>query len=72
MTCRSLYNTVLIGRIILTWFPSAPQAIVQPLSTVTDPYLNLFRYTPHGGGRGVSISRHQFVALQWVLQLDSA
>jgi len=47
----SLYNTVLIGRIILTWFPSAPQAIVQPLSTVTDPYLNLFRgiIPPIGG-----------------------
>lgn len=47
----NLYNTVLIGRIILTWFPSAPQAIVQPLSTVTDPYLNLFRgiIPPIGG-----------------------
>ena len=43
LLCRNLYNTVLIGRIILTWFPSAPPAIVQPLSTITDPYLNLFR-----------------------------
>lgn len=47
----NLYNTVLIGRIILTWFPNAPPAIVQPLSTVTDPYLNLFRgiIPPIGG-----------------------
>ena len=28
---------------LLTWFPNPPQAIVGPLSTVVDPYLNLFR-----------------------------
>ena len=41
--CRNLYNTVLIGRIILTWFPQAPPALVGPLATVCDPYLNIFR-----------------------------
>ena len=29
--CRSLYNTIIIVRILLTWFPSAPQAIAGPL-----------------------------------------
>lgn len=46
-----LYNAALIGRLILTWFPQAPQAIVTPLATVVDPYLNLFRgiIPPLGG-----------------------
>eukprot|EP00887_Chlorella_sp_A99_P004765 scaffold4.g4765.t1 len=47
----SLYNAALIGRILLTWFPNPPQAIVGPLATVVDPYLNLFRgiIPPIGG-----------------------
>lgn len=46
-----LYNAALIGRIILTWFPNPPQIIFGPLSTITDPYLNLFRgiIPPLGG-----------------------
>jgi hypothetical protein len=28
---RQLYNAALIGRLILSWFPSAPPAIVSPL-----------------------------------------
>ncbi|XP_024371918.1 ylmG homolog protein 2, chloroplastic [Physcomitrium patens] len=39
----NLYNTVLIARLVLTWFPNAPEAIVNPLSTICDPYLNVFR-----------------------------
>jgi len=39
----SLYNAAVVGRLILTWFPNPPQAIVGPLATVVDPYLNLFR-----------------------------
>jgi YggT family protein len=39
----NLYNTVLIARLVLTWFPSAPEVIVNPLSTICDPYLNVFR-----------------------------
>ena len=27
----NIYNTLLIGRLILTWFPTAPQVIVNPL-----------------------------------------
>lgn len=47
----NIYNTLLIGRLVLTWFPSPPQAIVGPLSTLCDPYLNLFRgiIPPLGG-----------------------
>uniref|UniRef100_A0A061S6R8 YggT family protein n=1 Tax=Tetraselmis sp. GSL018 TaxID=582737 RepID=A0A061S6R8_9CHLO len=47
----SLYNAALIGRIILTWFPNPPLALLSPLSTVCDPYLNLFRglIPPIGG-----------------------
>ncbi|KAF7041052.1 hypothetical protein CFC21_050890 [Triticum aestivum] len=30
----SLYNTVLVIRLVLTWFPNTPPAIVSPLSTV--------------------------------------
>ncbi|EIE20372.1 hypothetical protein COCSUDRAFT_8690, partial [Coccomyxa subellipsoidea C-169] len=40
---RSLYNTIIIVRILLTWFPNPPQVIAGPLSTLCDPYLNLFR-----------------------------
>jgi YggT family protein len=27
----NLYNTLLVCRLVLTWFPNAPQAIVSPL-----------------------------------------
>ncbi|KAF8070968.1 YLMG2 [Scenedesmus sp. PABB004] len=47
----SLYNTALVARLVLTWFPSPPEFIVGPLSTLCDPYLNLFRgiIPPLGG-----------------------
>jgi YggT family protein len=47
----SLYQAALTIRILLTWFPSPPQVIAEPLSTVCDPYLNLFRgiIPPIGG-----------------------
>ncbi|KAM7277359.1 hypothetical protein ACFE04_019225 [Oxalis oulophora] len=47
----NLYNTLLVVRLVLTWFPSAPPAIVSPLSTICDPYLNIFRglIPPLGG-----------------------
>lgn len=40
-----------MGRLLLSWWPQAPQAIVSPLATLTDPYLNLFRgiIPPLGG-----------------------
>ncbi|GER51661.1 YGGT family protein [Striga asiatica] len=47
----NIYNTVLVVRLVLTWFPNAPPAIVSPLSTLCDPYLNIFRglIPPLGG-----------------------
>lgn len=47
----NLYNTALIVRLVLTWFPNPPEVIVTPLATVCDPYLNLFRgiIPPLGG-----------------------
>ena len=47
----NIYNTLLICRLILTWFPDPPRAIVGPLSTLCDPYLGLFRgILPNLGG----------------------
>ncbi|XP_021744467.1 ylmG homolog protein 2, chloroplastic-like [Chenopodium quinoa] len=47
----NIYNTLLVVRLVLTWFPSAPPQIVSPLSTLCDPYLNIFRglIPPIGG-----------------------
>lgn len=47
----NIYNTLLIVRLILTWFPNPPPVIVNPLSTICDPYLGIFRgiIPPLGG-----------------------
>ena len=47
----NIYNPLLIGRLILTWFPNPPRQIMYPLATLCDPYLNLFRgiIPPLGG-----------------------
>ncbi|KAL0323696.1 UNVERIFIED_CONTAM: YlmGprotein 2, chloroplastic [Sesamum calycinum] len=47
----NIYNTLLVVRLVLTWFPNAPPAVVSPLSTLCDPYLNIFRgiIPPLGG-----------------------
>jgi YggT family protein len=47
----NIYNTLLIARLVLTWFPNSPPIIVNPLSTLCDPYLNIFRgiIPPLGG-----------------------
>mmetsp|Transcript_18416 Transcript_18416/g.59911 ORF Transcript_18416/g.59911 Transcript_18416/m.59911 type:complete len:225 (+) Transcript_18416:3370-4044(+) len=47
----NIFNAMLIGRLILTWFPNPPAALVSPLATICDPYLNLFRgiIPPIGG-----------------------
>ncbi|CAI9293065.1 unnamed protein product [Lactuca saligna] len=31
----NIYNTLLVVRLVLTWFPNSPQAIVSPLSTAS-------------------------------------
>lgn len=47
----NIYNTLLVVRLVLTWFPNSPPVIVNPLSTICDPYLNIFRgiIPPLGG-----------------------
>lgn len=47
----NIYNTLLVCRLVLTWFPNSPPVIVSPLSTLCDPYLNIFRglIPPLGG-----------------------
>eukprot|EP00560_Eucampia_antarctica_P006116 CAMPEP_0197824954 /NCGR_PEP_ID=MMETSP1437-20131217/2129_1 /TAXON_ID=49252 ORGANISM="Eucampia antarctica, Strain CCMP1452" /NCGR_SAMPLE_ID=MMETSP1437 /ASSEMBLY_ACC=CAM_ASM_001096 /LENGTH=175 /DNA_ID=CAMNT_0043424775 /DNA_START=156 /DNA_END=683 /DNA_ORIENTATION=- len=43
-TFLSIFNTVITGRILLSWFPQAQSiGILQPVFAITDPYLNLFR-----------------------------
>ncbi|KAK9142188.1 hypothetical protein Syun_011588 [Stephania yunnanensis] len=51
MNFLNIYNTLLVARLVLTWFPNSPPAIVSPLSTLCDPYLNIFRgiIPPLGG-----------------------
>ncbi|XP_047342063.1 ylmG homolog protein 2, chloroplastic [Impatiens glandulifera] len=51
MNFLNIYNTLLVVRLVLTWFPNTPPAIVSPLSTLCDPYLNIFRgiIPPLGG-----------------------
>merc|ERR1712071_670890 len=40
----SIYNLVITGRVLLSWFPQAQQMeLLQPVFAITDPYLNLFR-----------------------------
>lgn len=40
----SIYNLVITGRILLSWFPQAQSVgVLQPVFQITDPYLNLFR-----------------------------
>jgi len=39
-----LYQNVIIARILLSWFPALQrQPILQPIFTVCDPFLNIFR-----------------------------
>jgi YggT family protein len=40
----NIYNTLVTGRVLLSWFPQAQGiAALRPLYTVTDPFLNVFR-----------------------------
>ncbi len=52
-TTITLYNYLLIIRILLTWFPNldTTNPIISSLITITDPYLNVFRgvIPPIGG-----------------------
>jgi len=52
----NLYNLILVVRVLLTWFPNPPGFIIGPVSTLADPYLNLFRgiIPPLGGSVDLS------------------
>ena len=56
-TTLSLYYALLIIRILLTWFPGIDwsNGILSALTSITDPYLNLFRgIIPPIGGFDIS------------------
>ncbi len=56
-TTLSLYSTLLIIRVLLTWFPGIDwsNGILSALSSITDPYLNIFRgIIPPIGGFDIS------------------
>tara|TARA_B100000242_G_C42768206_1_gene357799 strand:+ start:100 stop:402 length:303 start_codon:yes stop_codon:yes gene_type:complete len=56
-TTLSLYYFLLIIRILLTWFPGVDwsNGILSALSSITDPYLNIFRgIIPPIGGFDIS------------------
>ena len=56
-TTLSLYYILLIIRILLTWFPGIDwsNGILSALTSITDPYLNIFRgIIPPIGGFDIS------------------
>ena len=56
MTFLQLYNYVITGRILLSWFPqSQGVALLQPIFVLSDPFLNTFRgLVPSIGGIDLS------------------
>ena len=57
VNCVSLYSNIIFARIALSWFPQLPRQfpILQPIFTVTEPYLRAFRNTiPAIGGFDIS------------------
>ena len=53
----SIYSFLLIIRILLTWFPGVDwsNGILSALTSITDPYLNIFRgIIPPIGGLDIS------------------
>ena len=53
----SIYSFILIIRILLTWFPGIDwsNSILSALTSITDPYLNIFRgIIPPIGGFDIS------------------
>ena len=56
----SIYNSVIIFRIVLSWFPQLPRQfpILKPVFTVTDPYLNFFRRQIPGSSIGLLFFSH--------------
>ena len=53
----SIYSFLLIIRVLLTWFPGIDwsNGLLSALTTITDPYLNIFRgIIPPIGGLDIS------------------
>ena len=53
----SIYSFILIIRILLTWFPGIDwsNSVLSALTSITDPYLNIFRgIIPPIGGFDIS------------------
>jgi YggT family protein len=64
----SIYTVVLVVRVLLSWFPNLDwsQPLLAGLSSITDPYLNIFRgLIPPLGGLDLS-ALLAFFALQIV------
>tara|TARA_B100000482_G_C12344116_1_gene194126 strand:- start:171 stop:446 length:276 start_codon:yes stop_codon:yes gene_type:complete len=52
-----IYSTLLIVRVLLTWFPGIDwsNGVLSALTSITDPYLNIFRgIIPPIGGFDIS------------------
>ena len=70
-TTITLYNYLLIIRILLTWFPNLDTSnpILTSLFSITDPYLNVFRgVIPPIGGLDLSPIL-AFISLSLIKQL---
>ena len=53
----SIYSYILIIRVLLTWFPGIDwsNGVLSAMSSITDPYLNIFRgIIPPIGGLDIS------------------
>lgn len=53
----SIFSLLLLLRVLLSWFPSVPweNPLLAALTSITDPYLNLFRgLIPPIGGLDIS------------------
>lgn len=66
LTTVSIYSTVLLVRVLLSWFPNLDWSnpLLSSVSAITDPYLNAFRgLIPPLGGLDLS-AIVAFLALQ--------
>jgi uncharacterized protein YggT (Ycf19 family) len=65
----TVYAILILVRILISWIPRIPynpalRAVLDFVSQVTDPYLNLFRrILPPLGGRGFALDISPIVAL---------
>ena len=70
-TTLSFYSVILVVRVLLSWFPNLDwsQPLLSTLSSITDPYLNVFRgLIPPLGGLDLS-AIVAFLALSFLQNL---